>query len=73
MLRAEEGPHGVRVTSLFPGRTATDMQREVRTAEGGEFEPDRYLRPATVAEAVRFAVTAPDEAQVPELVLRPAT
>lgn len=72
-LRVEEGPHGVRVTSVFPGRTATDMQREVRDAEGGEFEPDRYLRPATVAEAIRFAVTAPDDAQVPELVVRPGT
>jgi NAD(P)-dependent dehydrogenase (short-subunit alcohol dehydrogenase family) len=71
VLRAEEGPHGIRVTTVFPGRTATDMQRGVRAAEGGEFEPGRYLRPATVAEAIRFAVTAPDDAQVPDVVLRP--
>jgi NADP-dependent 3-hydroxy acid dehydrogenase YdfG len=71
VLRAEESAHGVRVTSVFPGRTATGMQRGVRAAEGGEFEPERYLRPETVAGAIRFAVDAPDDAQVPELVLRP--
>jgi NADP-dependent 3-hydroxy acid dehydrogenase YdfG len=71
VLRAEEAPHGVRVTSVFPGRTATDMQRGVRAAEGGAFEPDSYLRPDTVAAAIRFAVAAPADAQVPELVLRP--
>lgn len=71
VLRAEEAPHGVRVTSVFPGRTGTDMQRGVRAAEGGAFEPDSYLRPDTVAAAIRFAVDAPADAQVPELVLRP--
>ncbi len=71
VLRAEEAGHGLRVTSVFPGRTATDMQRGVRAAEGGEYEAERYLRPETIAAAVRFAVDAPADAQVPELVLRP--
>jgi NADP-dependent 3-hydroxy acid dehydrogenase YdfG len=72
VLRAEEAAHGLRVTSVFPGRTNTDMQREVRAAEGGEFEPDLYLRARSVANAIRFAVNAPPDAQVPELVVRPA-
>lgn len=72
VLRAEEAANGVRVTSVYPGRTGTEMQRRVRLAEGGEYQPDRYLRPESVAEAVRFAVTAPDDAQLPELVIRPA-
>jgi NADP-dependent 3-hydroxy acid dehydrogenase YdfG len=72
VLRAEEAEHGLRVTSVFPGRTNTDMQREVRAAEGGEFEPDLYLRARSVATAIRFAVNAPPDAQVPELVVRPA-
>ncbi|HEX3786276.1 MAG TPA: SDR family oxidoreductase [Pseudonocardiaceae bacterium] len=71
VLRAEEEAAGVRVTSVFPGRTATDMQRQVRATEGGEFEPDRYLRPESVAESIAFAVAAPADAQLPELVLRP--
>jgi NADP-dependent 3-hydroxy acid dehydrogenase YdfG len=71
-LRLEEAVHGVRVTSVFPGRTDTDMQREVRAAEGGEFEPDRYLHTTSVATAINFAVQAPPDAQIPELVLSPA-
>jgi NADP-dependent 3-hydroxy acid dehydrogenase YdfG len=71
VLRDEEAGHGVRVTSVFPGRTGTDMQREVRAAEGGEYQPDSYLRVTSVANAIRFAVQAPDDAQIPELVMRP--
>ena len=33
-LRAEEREHGVRVTTVFPGRTATPMQREGARAGG---------------------------------------
>ncbi|MEZ5192152.1 MAG: SDR family NAD(P)-dependent oxidoreductase, partial [Nocardioides sp.] len=33
-LRAEEAEHGVRVTSVFPGRTATPMQERVHAQEG---------------------------------------
>jgi NADP-dependent 3-hydroxy acid dehydrogenase YdfG len=71
VLRAEEEANGVRVTSVFPGRTATDMQREVRSAEGGEFNAADYLRPESVADAVRFAIEAPADAHLTELTLRP--
>lgn len=72
VLRAEESPRGIRVTSVFPGRTDTGMQRDVRAAEGGDYQADRYLRADTVAQAIRYVVDAPADAQVPELVLRPA-
>lgn len=71
VLRAEEAP-GVRVTSVFPGRVATDMQREVRESEGGAFEPDRYLRPESVADSVVSAVRAQADAHLTEIVLRPS-
>ncbi|QGK71831.1 SDR family oxidoreductase [Allosaccharopolyspora coralli] len=71
VLRAEEAEHGVLVTSVFPGRVATDMQREVRASEGGEFEAARYLRPETVASTVASAVRTPADAHVTEIVLRP--
>ncbi len=70
-LRAEESGHGVRVTSLHPGRVDTDMQRGVVAHEGGEYRPEAYLRPESVAGAVLLAVTAPDDAELTELVLRP--
>lgn len=70
-LRAEEEGHGVRVTSVFPGRTDTEMQRGVVRQEGGVYRPERYLRAESVAGAVLLAVTAPDDAALTELVLRP--
>jgi NADP-dependent 3-hydroxy acid dehydrogenase YdfG len=73
VLRAEEEPHGLRVTSVYPGRTATDMQRAVRAAEGGSYDPAAYLRPEVVADAVRYAATAPRDAHLAELDVKPAT
>ncbi|HEX5114712.1 MAG TPA: SDR family oxidoreductase [Pseudonocardiaceae bacterium] len=72
VLRDEEAAHGVRVTSVFPGRTDTDMQREVWALESdGDYRPERYLRVETVAEAIRYAVQAPPDAQVVDLAFRP--
>lgn len=69
VLRAEEP--SLRVTTVYPGRTATEMQRGVRAAEGAEFEPEKYLRPESVAAAIRAAVCAPPDTHPTELVLRP--
>ncbi|WP_043616046.1 SDR family oxidoreductase [Nonomuraea candida] len=69
VLRLEEPE--LRVTTVYPGRTATDMQRGVRAYEGGEFEPEKYLRPESVARAVLAAVTAGPDAHLTELTLRP--
>jgi NAD(P)-dependent dehydrogenase (short-subunit alcohol dehydrogenase family) len=71
-LRVEEAEFGVRVTSVHPGRTDTDMQRGVVAHEGGTYRPDAYLRAESVAGAVLLAVTAPADAALTELMLRPA-
>ena len=71
-LRAEEAVRGVRVTSIYPGRTDTDMQRGVIAHEGGEYDSSRFLRAESVARAVLLAVTAPPDADVTELSIRPA-
>ncbi|MFF4616760.1 SDR family oxidoreductase [Nonomuraea jabiensis] len=68
-LRLEESR--LRVTTVYPGRTATGMQRELRRYEGGEFEPEKYLTPQSVARAVLAAVTAGPDAHLTELTLRP--
>ncbi|WP_158879560.1 SDR family oxidoreductase [Amycolatopsis anabasis] len=71
VLRAEEEPHGVRVTSVFPGRTDTEMQRDIIAGEGKDYAPEQYLRPDSVATAVLAAVSATPDAHLTELVLRP--
>ena len=69
VLRAEHPE--LRVTSIFPGRTATEMQQGVRSHEGGEYDPSQYLTPETVARAVVAAVTTPRDGHLTDLVLRP--
>ncbi|MFG1698745.1 SDR family oxidoreductase [Nonomuraea sp. NPDC049309] len=68
-LRLEEPL--LRVTTVYPGRVATDMQRGVREYEGGAFEPERYLTPETVARAVVAAITAGPDAHLTEVTVRP--
>ena len=70
VLRAEEEPNGLRVTSVHPGRTATDMQKAVRDVEGGDFVPEEYMRPESVANVVRAAIETPRDAHVHEIVIR---
>lgn len=70
VLRAEEEPNGLRVTSVHPGRTATDMQRSVRDFEGGDYTPEKYMRPESVANVVRAAIETPRDAHVHEIVIR---
>ncbi len=69
VLRQEEP--ALRVTSVHPGRIDTDMQRAIVAEEGGEYRPERFLRPASVAQAVGRAIRTPADAHPTEIVLRP--
>ena len=66
-----ESEPALRVTTVFPGRVDTDMQRALVSFEGGDYEPGRFLRPETVAEAVANVVATPPDGHVHEVVLRP--
>ena len=70
-LREEEAGSGVRVTSVYPGRVATPMQRAVREQEGGAYRPDDYLRPEEVAQVVADVARLPAGATVPDVSVRP--
>jgi len=70
-LRAEEAGTGVRVTTVFPSRTATPMQEKVHEQEGRTYDASRWIRPATVADAILHVLDLPADATVPELVIRP--
>lgn len=68
-LRQEEPT--LRVTSIHPGRINTPMQEAIVAAEGGAYDPTRYLAPETVARAVGNAVRTPRDAHPTEIMLRP--
>lgn len=70
-LRQEEAGNGVRVTSVYPGRTATPMQAKVHRQEGKEYDPERWMRPESVATTVLTALDLPPDAEITDLSVRP--
>ncbi|WP_424211650.1 SDR family oxidoreductase [Streptomyces sp. BI20] len=70
-LRHEERPHGMRVTSVYPGRTATPMQAKVRSQEGEGYDPTDWIDPESVATTIVMAVDLPRDAEVNDLTVRP--
>jgi len=70
-LRAEEAANGVRVTTVFPSRTATPMQEKVHEQEGRTYDASRWIRPETVADSILHVLDLAADATIPELVVRP--
>jgi len=70
-LRAEMNPRGVRVLSVYPGRTNTPLQARIFEAEQRPYQPERLLQPEDVVEIVLRCVDLPDTAEVTELKIRP--
>ncbi len=70
-LRGEEAERGVRVTSVYPGRTATPMQEKVHAQEGNDYDEGRWIQPDTVARSILHVLDLPSDATIPELMVRP--
>ncbi|MEV8602968.1 SDR family oxidoreductase [Streptomyces griseoviridis] len=70
-LRNEEHGNGVRVTSVYPGRTASPMQVKVHQQEGKEYDAARWIDPESVATTVLTALDLPRDAEVTDLTVRP--
>ena len=70
-LRGEEGEHGVRVTTVYPGRTATPMQEKVHAQEGKDYDPAAWIRPETVADAIVDALDLPGDATLTDVSIKP--
>ena len=66
-LRAEEKQTGLRVTTVYPSRTATPMQESVHQHEGRAYNPDHWIDPRTVATAVITALDLPTDAEISDI------
>jgi len=71
-LRAEEHDHGVRVTSVYPGRVATAMQEKVHEQEGRDYDPAVWIDPESVATTILAVLDLPRDAEVTDLSIRRA-
>ncbi len=70
-LRDELRPRGIRVASLFPGRTDSPMQREVHASEGKPYDASKLLAPGDVASVLRTVLELPPSAEVGDVTIRP--
>ena len=70
-LREEVNGEGIRVLSVFLGRTNTPMQAEVFRLEGRSYNPDLLIQPEDVARLTRQILLLPDTAEVTEITIRP--
>jgi NAD(P)-dependent dehydrogenase (short-subunit alcohol dehydrogenase family) len=68
-LRAEE-PR-LRVSTVYPGRTATEMQRAVREFEEAAWEPESYSQPETVAGVIAQLLATPSDSVISDVTVVP--
>jgi short-subunit dehydrogenase len=71
-LREEENANGLRILSIFLGRTATPMQAAVFEMEGREYRPEQLLQPEDVAQVVLDVLCSPRTAEITDIKLRSA-
>jgi short-subunit dehydrogenase len=70
-LRDEVNNAGIRVLSVFPGRTATPQQIAIHKEEGKPYQPNLLLQPADVAEVVFQTLCLERTAEVTNISVRP--
>ena len=70
-LRDEVNPRGIRVLSVFIGRTATPMQAEIHRLESKTYRPERLLQPEDVGSTVLHALCMPRTAEITDITIRP--
>jgi NADP-dependent 3-hydroxy acid dehydrogenase YdfG len=70
-LREEINPNGVRVVTVYPGRTATARQARIHAIEGRPYAPERLMQPEDVASVVLNALTLPRSTELTDVRVRP--
>jgi len=70
-LRAELNPHGVRILSVFLGRTASEMQEKIYKQDERPYRPELLLQPEDVASVILNALSLPGTAEVTDIHIRP--
>ena len=72
-MRQDLNRRGIRVSSVFPGRTATPRMRRIYAHERRPYKPGVLLSPQAVAQVVLALSTLPARAEITDVHLRSAT
>ena len=70
-LRDEVNKDGLRVLSVYLGRTASPTQARIHAAEGKPYRPELLIQPSDVGAAVLSALVLPPTAEVTDISIRP--
>lgn len=70
-LRLEVNAQGVRVLTLYPGRTATPMQLKICEYQGIEYNPKLMIQPEHVADLLVSTLQMPRDAEITDITVRP--
>lgn len=71
-LREEVNSKGIRVLSVYLGRTATPLQETLYEQQGIAYRPETLLQPEDVASTIVHALTLPPTAEVTDIFMRPS-
>lgn len=70
-LRDEVNADGIRVLSVFPGRTATPRMEKLFGKEGRPYKPELLMQAEDIAEMVTHSLRLPRTAEVTDISIRP--
>lgn len=70
-LREEINPFGVRVLSIYPGQTASAMQKKLYKEKALTYQPERLLQPEDISDIIICSLMLPRTAEVTEIYIRP--
>ena len=70
-VREEVNPKGIRVLTVYLGRTATPMQESLYERERKDYHPESLMQPEDIATIVISALALPRTAEVTDISMRP--
>ena len=70
-LREEINKDGIRVLSIYPGKTATAMQEKLYRENNKPYQAEKLLQPEDVAITILNAIRLPRTAEITEIYIRP--
>jgi len=71
-IRRESSKDGIRVLTIFLGKTATPMQEKACELQGLPYKPECMIQSEDAAKLIYQAILTPESAEITELYIRPS-